>query len=363
MKVKIAKIKIGSRIRKEIKNIDALAADIKENGLINPITVMAYGGGHRLLAGLRRIRAAEFLGWTEVEATVVTPGDVEAALRLEISENEQREAFTFSEKMALAAILEEIESAKAKERKLAGKKIDVSDLPPKMAEGLKGETREIVASKIGVSKSTYNNMKYLEKNAPPETIDELDDGERTVGSAFREVKVKEKAAKSSEEIYSLKASSENEPARFTEPIMEKTASQSPKTVAHDPAVPLRENTASEKHEKPVPLVAPLDAKPKAQQPKPQLTPQAERKFREEEERLRKVNEWDNMPLKDKVAELEKQLTCERARAATAESELSRLTAFSKNERFHAESKISSLQNQLATAHARIKELEDKYESN
>jgi ParB-like chromosome segregation protein Spo0J len=56
MKINIDRIKIAERIRKEITNIEALAADIDSNGLINPITVMESKGDgeYRLLAGFRQ---------------------------------------------------------------------------------------------------------------------------------------------------------------------------------------------------------------------------------------------------------------------------------------------------------------------
>ena len=120
MRIEIVSIKVASRIRKLTARIDELAQDIQKNGLINPITVMAVDGGYQLLAGLRRLRAAQSLGWTEIDATVATPKDAEAALLIEHSENEQREAFTFSEKMDYAKLIAEIEKAKAKERMSLG---------------------------------------------------------------------------------------------------------------------------------------------------------------------------------------------------------------------------------------------------
>jgi len=69
MLIAIEKIKVAERIRKQTTKVDELAADIKKNGLINPITVMEVDGGARyqLLAGLRRLRAAQLLGWSQIE--------------------------------------------------------------------------------------------------------------------------------------------------------------------------------------------------------------------------------------------------------------------------------------------------------
>ncbi len=48
MRIEIESIKVAARIRKLTAKIDALAADIQKNGLINPITVMAVDGGFQL---------------------------------------------------------------------------------------------------------------------------------------------------------------------------------------------------------------------------------------------------------------------------------------------------------------------------
>ena len=200
MIAQISKIKVNNRIRKEINKIAELSADIQINGLINPITVMSLEGEeYQLLAGLRRLRATEMLGLTEIAINVVAPADAEAVLRIEISENEQREEFTFSEKMDFARMLEEILKEKAKIRMLAGKKIDCDDADnptPALAEGLKGETREHVADKIGMGKSTYGYAKYIADNASDEIIEELDQGQRTIHGTYKELKAKEKAEKS-----------------------------------------------------------------------------------------------------------------------------------------------------------------------
>jgi len=194
MKAQISKIRIVNRIRKEITRIDELAADISANGLLNPITVMTLDDENfQLLAGLRRLRAVEMLGYDEITVNIIAPVDAEAILRIEISENEQREPFTFTEKMDFARLLEEIEREKAKERKWAGIKID--DLTPHGAEGQKGETREIVAGKIGMSKTSYERAKYIADNASEEIIDELDQKKRSIRGTYEELKTKEKTEK------------------------------------------------------------------------------------------------------------------------------------------------------------------------
>ena len=97
VEISTGSIIITERIRKEVRNINDLTEDISRNGLINPITIMKteYDDTYRLIAGLRRLRAAQALKCGDVESSVVSPADAEAALLIEISKNEQRQDFTF----------------------------------------------------------------------------------------------------------------------------------------------------------------------------------------------------------------------------------------------------------------------------
>ena len=193
MKIEISKIMVAERIRKQSVNIEELAADIEMNGLLNPVTVMAVGGGEfQLLAGLRRIMAAQLLGWTEIEVNVVSPADAEAALHIEISENEQREPFTFSEKMAYAQLLEIIEQEKAKKRMAIGKK---SELFGTAEFGHRGERRDAIGARIAMSGRQYDRAKYIADHAPQSVIDALDSGKRTIRDAFEGLREAEKKSK------------------------------------------------------------------------------------------------------------------------------------------------------------------------
>jgi len=140
-------IRVTERIRKEINKVDELAANIRAHGLISPIAVMRLDGGeYQLLAGLRRLRAMELNGETEIDAKVFSSINAEDALRFEHSENIQREPFTYSEKMDYSRLIEEIEAAKAIERKAAGGK---GGLKEDVASGPhleKGRRRDIVAA-------------------------------------------------------------------------------------------------------------------------------------------------------------------------------------------------------------------------
>ena len=65
--IKIADIKIGSRLRKKLTNIDSSAASIAKVGLLHPPVIDE--NNNKSIAGFRRIKACEKLGWTEIPVT------------------------------------------------------------------------------------------------------------------------------------------------------------------------------------------------------------------------------------------------------------------------------------------------------
>ena len=193
MKALIKNIRVTERVRKEINKIDELAADIRRNGLINPITVMSVDNGeYRLLAGLRRLRAFESMGLVEIDVNIVSPANAEAQLRIEISENEQREPFTLDETVDFGRLLEEIEKAKAKERMLKGRR---TDDPTDHGPGGSGEVRDIVGAKINMSGKQYDRAKFVADNASDEVKEEINKGLRSIRGTYDELKAKEKAEK------------------------------------------------------------------------------------------------------------------------------------------------------------------------
>src|SRR5262249_5729361 len=112
--MRLDKITIGPRVRKDMGDIDALAASIREVGLLQPVAVRADG---RLVGGERRLRAVELLGWQEIPVHVCQNlEDEEWCLKAEREENVCRKDFLPSEAVALGMALEEVERAAAKER-------------------------------------------------------------------------------------------------------------------------------------------------------------------------------------------------------------------------------------------------------
>jgi len=73
----------------EQTQLDELAASIAEHGVLQPILVTEVPGGYRLIAGERRLRAAEMAGLERIPA-LVRPADDGAQLSWALIENLQR---------------------------------------------------------------------------------------------------------------------------------------------------------------------------------------------------------------------------------------------------------------------------------
>src|SRR5438105_8244452 len=66
-----------------------LARSMKQEGLIQPITVRKVGSAYELVVGERRLRAAHILGWPTIDARVIDISDEDAAVK-GLIENLQR---------------------------------------------------------------------------------------------------------------------------------------------------------------------------------------------------------------------------------------------------------------------------------
>ena len=91
MQVPITSITIPERVRKDPGNLDSLMASLKRVGLLNPIVVTP---SYELIAGFRRLTAAQELGWQSIEAAVVQAADEVRRLEMELEENVYRKDFT-----------------------------------------------------------------------------------------------------------------------------------------------------------------------------------------------------------------------------------------------------------------------------
>lgn len=73
------------------EELKELAASLQNNGLVQPPTVRKNSAGkYELIAGERRLRAAQLAGWTKIRVTLVEADDITAAA-MTTTENLQRE--------------------------------------------------------------------------------------------------------------------------------------------------------------------------------------------------------------------------------------------------------------------------------
>ena len=117
-----------------------LTSSIRENGLLQPLLVRAAGPGrYELVAGERRLRSIQRLGWQEVPVVVRKVED-EALLVLALVENLQREELnpleeaegyrTLTERFGLTQ--EEVSRAVGKDRSTVANLLRLLKLPPSL---------------------------------------------------------------------------------------------------------------------------------------------------------------------------------------------------------------------------------------
>jgi ParB-like chromosome segregation protein Spo0J len=200
--VPIDQIVIGERYRKDMGDLDALAASIRDTpgrGMLQPIVLNEK---HELIAGQRRLEAAKLLGWREVPCIVSRSfDDPVAALIAERDENTCRKDFLPSEAVALGKAIEKMEREAARKRQHTsrtrkGQKVGTAQgggkSPPRSSA--KGKTRDKVAEAVGMSGRTYEKAKAVveaaerEPDKHAETAREMDRTGR-VEPAYKKVKV------------------------------------------------------------------------------------------------------------------------------------------------------------------------------
>ncbi len=91
MRVRVADIKVGNRVRKDPGEIGELVESMRRLGLLQPIVIDAE---NRLIAGFRRLQAARELGWESIEARLVDVQDAKERIMMEVDENTIRRDFS-----------------------------------------------------------------------------------------------------------------------------------------------------------------------------------------------------------------------------------------------------------------------------
>jgi len=177
VEVAVKDIVVHDRIRNDYGDIDELAKDIAEHGLICPIAITP---DYQLIAGERRLKAIQLLGWETVKVNMMTVEDEAALLEREIAENEVRKDFTFSERMRYASRLKPVYQAIAQQNIMRG-------TPDKCLSG--GRSNEVVAEKVGLgSYETFRKAEKIIESAPEEMIRQLDEGQLSINAAYQRLK-------------------------------------------------------------------------------------------------------------------------------------------------------------------------------
>ena len=156
-KVEVAKVRPNPyqpRVEFDQESLKELKQSIQENGVIQPITVRRVDGEFELIAGERRLRAVQELGFHEIPAFVMEVASEDQMLELALVENIQRED------------LNPIELAKAYHR----------------LQKEYGLTQEAVAQKVGKDRASVANFIRLLK-LPKEIQQSLEKEEISMGHA------------------------------------------------------------------------------------------------------------------------------------------------------------------------------------
>lgn len=183
---------------REIYNTNAtdLIERIEENGYQENFGRVTIKPDGTILSGHRRWKAAQACGVDEIPVEIVKPETELEEQRLILLANEYRDK-TPAEKIREGEAWERVESEKAKERNSE----TGGASPEKLPDTDKGETREKVGEKIGVSGRTYEEGKKVKQKAEQgdetaqEQWEKLETGEQSIHGAAREVKKSENKTK------------------------------------------------------------------------------------------------------------------------------------------------------------------------
>jgi ParB family chromosome partitioning protein len=123
--------------------IDELAASIAEHGVLQPILVTEIAGGYQLIAGERRMRAAQQAGLERIPA-LVRPADESAQLAWALIENLQRSDLNALEEAGAYRRLvdefglshDDVASRVGKSRSAVANTLRLLDLAPEVKDGL-----------------------------------------------------------------------------------------------------------------------------------------------------------------------------------------------------------------------------------
>lgn len=181
-------IAIGSRHRKQLGNLHVLAESMATVGLLHPVVITP---DNRLVAGARRLAAAQAMGWQEIPVRVI---DLSSMLQAEHDENVLREPFLPTEAVAIGrALEEEIAAANAVKMREAGKQggrgkkkenPSINNTKVSAGQNHAARTTAQVGKAVGMGGTTYTKAKavVLAAESNPEEYGDLVSQMDTTGS-------------------------------------------------------------------------------------------------------------------------------------------------------------------------------------
>jgi ParB family chromosome partitioning protein len=194
----VSRIAVKDRVRQDLGSLDDLKTSMTERGLINPITVKADG---TLIAGERRLHAAQELEWTHVAVRIWRQqADATELLKVEAEENLCRKALTEGEAnlfyQRLKKLLPKPKIGRPRDDEKSGESPEFSRTDR--------ETRSKAAKATGYSTNTLEKVEEVRRTAEDETQAEevrteakeqherLMRGETKVAPALEKVKRKQR---------------------------------------------------------------------------------------------------------------------------------------------------------------------------
>jgi ParB family chromosome partitioning protein len=177
--VPIDKVRLGTRFRKDLGDVNSLARSIAEVGLLQPVVVTE---DLQLIAGQRRLEACKLLDWRDIPAHIVNLREIVLG---EYHENIARKDFTLSESVA---IKKRIEETRIGHRPKEGKKVRNLHTFPR------GSSAKVAAQYTGRGARTLQKAEVVVEAAEkhPERfgrmLKQLDAGETSVDHAYKVVK-------------------------------------------------------------------------------------------------------------------------------------------------------------------------------
>jgi ParB family chromosome partitioning protein len=196
------------------EELDRLRDSIAEQGVLQPLLVRHMGDGYELIAGERRLRAADAAGLDRVPVVIKDLTD-EQVLEVSIIENIQRENLNVLEEAeAYFRLIDEFKYTQEKVAKKIGKNrstianlLRLRSLPPEIKESLLAEKISMGHARALLGGGSQENQLYLFKLVLKKGLS-VRETEKLVSQAKQEPKKFAKKISAQEEIFLEQTSSQ-----------------------------------------------------------------------------------------------------------------------------------------------------------